>query len=78
MNLITKQLHVNYFGVADWLFEFSKFAESLTYRKIVQCFGDLDSSIAPFSLHNLVRIGAMLGKKPGDWYGPASVAYVLR
>jgi cysteine protease ATG4 len=48
------------------------------HHQIIKFFGDLPSDECPFSIHRLVQIGATSGKKPGDWYGPASVAYVLR
>lgn len=49
------------------------------YRTILKFFGDLeDEERCPFSLHRLVSIGKQTGKQAGDWYGPASVAHILR
>ena len=51
----------------------------MIHRMIIQWFADNpnpDSS--PFSVHQLVKIGATLGKKPGDWFGPATAAFILR
>ena len=50
----------------------------LYHHKIISFFGDSQTDECPLSVHSLARIGEKLGKKPGDWYGPASVAYVLR
>ncbi|XP_059469620.1 cysteine protease ATG4D [Neocloeon triangulifer] len=48
------------------------------HRNIIKWFGDSPSPHSPFSLHKLVALGTATGKKIGDWYGPASVAYLLR
>lgn len=48
------------------------------HKKIIKWFGDSSSKSSPFSIHALVRLGEQLGKKPGDWYGPASVSYLLK
>ena len=48
------------------------------YLQILRWFDDSAGLSAPFSLHTLVDIGTRAGKNVGDWYGPSSVAYVLR
>ncbi|KAL4235774.1 Cysteine protease atg4c [Mactra antiquata] len=52
--------------------------QSTFYRQIVQWFGDTLSDQCPFSVHKLSEIGKLFGKQPGEWYGPSSVAYILR
>ncbi|XP_030564142.1 cysteine protease ATG4D isoform X1 [Drosophila novamexicana] len=52
--------------------------EDNMHKKIIKWFGDSSSKNSPFSIHALVRLGEQLGKKPGDWYGPASVSYLLK
>ncbi|XP_001357920.5 cysteine protease ATG4D isoform X1 [Drosophila pseudoobscura] len=52
--------------------------EDNMHKKIIKWFGDSSSKSSPFSIHALVRLGETLGKKPGDWYGPASVSYLLK
>ncbi|KAK8384669.1 hypothetical protein O3P69_014325 [Scylla paramamosain] len=52
--------------------------EEHIHRKIIRWFGDSPSPHCPLSLHNLVHLGHKLGKHAGDWYGPASVAYIFK
>ncbi|XP_076292091.1 autophagy-related 4b isoform X1 [Lasioglossum baleicum] len=47
------------------------------HRLIIKSFGDLPERISPFSIHALVSLGALWGKRAGDWYGPSSVAHLL-
>ncbi|KAM7364614.1 autophagy-related 4b isoform 1-T1 [Cochliomyia hominivorax] len=52
--------------------------EDNMHKKIIKWFGDSSSKSSPFSIHTLVSLGEKMGKKPGDWYGPASVSYLLK
>lgn len=54
------------------------FQEDCCHRMIIKWFGDKPSFNSPLSIHQLVTLGESMGKKPGDWYGPGSVAYLLR
>lgn len=53
-------------------------SEDNYHRKIIRWFGDSSSRNCPFSIHQLVSLGQDMGKKPGDWYGPSSVSFLLR
>uniref|UniRef100_T2M7B1 Cysteine protease n=1 Tax=Hydra vulgaris TaxID=6087 RepID=T2M7B1_HYDVU len=58
-----------------WRISERKYTEkNYIYRMILRFFNDENSDNSPFSLHELVRIGS---KKPGEWYGPTSVAHTL-
>ena len=60
----------------DWRFEASVDCgggeELSEYQRVVSLFMDRPS--AALSLHNLVRAGLTLGKRPSDWFGPTSGA----
>lgn len=55
-----------------------EFQEDCLHRMIIKWFGDKASVNSPLSIHQMVTSGESLGKKPGDWYGPASVAHCLK
>lgn len=46
------------------------------YYKILKRFSDERSS--PFSIHQIAQMGVQEGKKVGDWYGPNTIAQVLK
>ncbi|XP_033739207.1 uncharacterized protein LOC117326559 [Pecten maximus] len=77
--MMVARAFVNHFLGRDWnVFRDQSLGEE-TYRKqIIRWFGDFPSEQSPFSIHHLAEIGKKLGKDPGDWYGPSSVAHILR
>ncbi|XP_049781963.1 cysteine protease ATG4C isoform X1 [Schistocerca cancellata] len=55
-----------------------QYRDAVNHRKIIKWFGDTPSQMSPLSIHTLVSLGEVSGKKPGDWYGPGSVAHLLK
>lgn len=47
-----------------------------TYLKIVQRFEERKQ--APYSIHQVALMGASEGKGVGEWFGPNTVAQVLK
>lgn len=47
-----------------------------TYLKIVQRFED--RKLAPYSIHQVALMGASEGKEVGQWFGPNTVAQVIK
>lgn len=47
-----------------------------TYLKIISLFED--DRTQPFSIHQIAKIGVDEGKNVGEWYGPNTVAHVLK
>lgn len=51
----------------------------MIHRMVIRAFGDDPTlSVAPFSIHHFVALGHSSGKKAGDWFGPASVAHIIK
>ncbi|KAL8603527.1 hypothetical protein ACOMHN_052756 [Nucella lapillus] len=77
--MMMAQALVLHFLRRDWKVYSEQKREDLAfYREIIRWFGDIPSDKVPFSLHRLVELGTSVGKMPGDWYGPASVAHIFR
>ncbi|XP_013419384.1 uncharacterized protein LOC106180057 [Lingula anatina] len=77
--MLAQALIMHFLG-RDWnLFLASPSREHDTFhRQIIRWFGDCLSKNTPFSVHRLVQLGKDSGKMPGDWYGPASVAHIIK
>lgn len=48
----------------------------LRYRQVVRLFAD--AKLAPYSIHQIALMGACEGKQVGEWFGPNTVAQVLK
>lgn len=61
-----------------WIGPQSEQDESV-HRMILRWFIDSPNSlICPFSIHQFVKFGQKTGKKPGDWFGPASISHIIK
>lgn len=58
----------------DWSWEPE--TRDSTYLKILQKFEDRRQ--APFSIHQIALMGASEGKEVGEWFGPNTIAQVLK
>ncbi|CAG9837066.1 unnamed protein product [Diabrotica balteata] len=58
----------------DWLWDPQ--SKDLTYLKILKKFEDRRQ--APYSIHQIALMGASLGKQVGEWFGPNTIAQVLK
>ena len=48
------------------------------HRNMLRWFLDAPKYFAFYSIHRMTECGRQFGKKPGEWYGPNTVALVLR
>ncbi|XP_045158579.2 cysteine protease atg4da-like [Mercenaria mercenaria] len=76
--MMLAQAFICHFLGRDWRVHNQTKEQETFYRQIIQWFGDSLSDQSPFSLHHLVELGKVFGKQPGEWYGPSSVAYIIR
>ncbi|KAI5624671.1 cysteine protease ATG4A [Silurus asotus] len=58
-----------------WRWE-SESLQPAAYRRILHCF--LDRKDSCYSIHQMAQMGVGEGKSVGEWYGPNTVAQVLR
>nr|XP_033800396.1 cysteine protease ATG4A isoform X2 [Geotrypetes seraphini] len=59
----------------DWRWEKQK-EQAEEYQRILQCF--LDRKDCCYSIHQMAQMGIGEGKKIGEWFGPNTVAQVLK
>lgn len=78
--MLLAQAFIRHYLQRSWRFTGAKAdKEDMIHRMLIKWFADDSNSMqSPFSIHQLVKSGISLGKKPGDWYGPSSVAYIMK
>ncbi|CAH1774286.1 unnamed protein product [Owenia fusiformis] len=77
--MMLAQAFVMHFLGRDWnCWKGCTDVDRVFHRQIIRWFGDMPGDHSPFSIHNLVHYGLRMGKQAGDWYGPSSVAHVLK
>lgn len=59
---------------SDWIWTLE--TRDPTYLKIIQKFEDKRN--APYSIHQIAQMGSSEGKPIGEWFGPNTVAQVLK
>jgi len=52
--------------------------KKVTKQEIVRWFADTSDKDAPFSIHAIAQAGVRFGKAIGEWFGPSTIANVLR
>ncbi|GAB5584811.1 cysteine protease ATG4A [Prionailurus iriomotensis] len=62
-------------GQGDWNWEKQK-EQPKEYQRILQCF--LDRKDCCYSIHQMAQMGVGEGKSIGEWFGPNTVAQVLK
>eukprot|EP01035_Chromulina_nebulosa_P018900 gene18900-24700_t len=69
----------HYFG-KDWRFpsRYEDLIHNDKYLEILQWFTDYPGPPHFYSIHHLVQCGVKYGKLPGEWFGPSTIALVLR
>ena len=64
---------------ADWrVRNLDECRSNTTYCDILRKFSDYAAPDCPFSIHYMVHLGIRQDKLPGEWFGPSTVALVLR
>lgn len=72
--MVLAQALVNVHLGRNWLWESD--TKDPVYLKILRRFEDRRQ--APFSIHQIAQMGASEGKEVGQWFGPNTVAQVLK
>ena len=54
----------------------TEYEKYVKYRQILKLFADLKT--APYSIHQIALMGVCEGKNVGEWFGPNTVAQVLK
>lgn len=52
--------------------------ELSTHRSIIELFNDHSEPLGPLSIHKMIEISKNYGKKAKDWFGPATMACIIK
>lgn len=75
MKIVKKKCIKNFFFIGrDWLWDPDN--REIDYLKILRMFEDKRS--APYSIHQIALMGVSHGKQVGEWFGPNTIAQVLK
>lgn len=66
-------MYLSFLG-RDWRWDPDK--RDIDYLKILRMFEDKRS--APYSIHQIALMGVSHGKQVGEWFGPNTIAQVLK
>lgn len=71
--MVAEAFLVHYLG-RHWRLRGSNEPEEALHQQIIRWFGDSPSPLAPYSIHNVARLGARFNKKIGECFEPSQVA----
>jgi len=63
---------------SDWQLGHNMRDVVMQYSQIVTWFLDRSNQSSPFSIHQIATEGERYDKKIGEWFGPSTIAAVLR
>lgn len=72
--MVLAQALINRHLGRDWIWDSEE--KNSTYLQILKLFQDRKDSI--YSIHQIAQMGISEGKKIGEWFGPNTVAHVLK
>ncbi|GAA5973785.1 hypothetical protein JCM11641_003156 [Rhodosporidiobolus odoratus] len=53
-------------------------SDATTYARLLALFLDAPTPLSPFSVHAFAAQGKLLGKNPGEWFGPSTAAGAIK
>jgi len=74
--MLLAQVLVRHLGKGEWGRCFPVASDA--HRNLLRWFLDAPKYFAFYSIHRMTECGRQYGKEPGEWYGPTTVALVLR
>lgn len=73
--MLLAEVLVRHLGEKEWS---QRNPASNAHRNLIRWFIDAPKYFAFYSIHRMTESGRQYGKQPGEWYGPNTVALVIR